>query len=25
MRKGIETPYRADDRPVPWWTTVKSD
>lgn len=23
MRKGVETVYRADDRPVPWWTTVK--
>jgi peptide/nickel transport system substrate-binding protein len=23
MRKNVETVYRADDRPVPWWTTVK--
>jgi len=23
MRKGVETEYRADDRPVPWWTSVK--
>jgi peptide/nickel transport system substrate-binding protein len=23
MRKNIDTVYRADDRPVPWWTTVK--
>ncbi|KQP21601.1 ABC transporter substrate-binding protein [Pseudorhodoferax sp. Leaf267] len=22
MRKNITTVYRADDRPVPWWTTV---
>ena len=25
MRKNIDTVYRADDRPVPWWTTVKAD
>jgi peptide/nickel transport system substrate-binding protein len=23
MRKGVETVYRPDDRPVPWWTSVK--
>ena len=23
MRKNVDTVYRADDRPVPWWTTVK--
>ena len=23
MRKGIETVYRADARPIPAWTTVK--
>ena len=24
MRKNIDTVYRADDRPVPWWTTVNA-
>ena len=23
MRKNVETPHRADDRPMPTWTTIK--
>ncbi|MGD6476244.1 hypothetical protein VWS16_22505, partial [Xanthomonas citri pv. citri] len=23
MRKGVETQHRADDRPMPTWTTIK--